>query len=79
MVWGGRQGESNLLQLGGLYDPEKNQWQFTSLEGAPSPRWGTPLTGQGNKVYFFGGDSVQKGANPPGKIYDELVEFTVPP
>jgi len=77
MVWGGREGESNLVQVGGLYDPESNKWQFTTLQGAPSPRWGVSLSGTGEKVYFFGGDSIQKTS--PGKVYDELVEFTFPP
>lgn len=78
IVWGGRDGAANPLNVGGIYDPETDTWVSTSIgANCPSARWGhtgiwTGDTGNpatSYKMIVWGGQNGVIYLNS-GAIYD---------
>jgi N-acetylneuraminic acid mutarotase len=63
IVWGGMADSFGDVPLntGGRYDPSTDNWQPTSVAGAPSARWFHPAVWSGSEMIVWGG-RLQSGA-----------------
>ncbi len=77
VVWGGLGGfsGSTTLGTGGRYNPASNQWISTTLEGAPSPRFGHTAVWTGRQMIVWGGD-VAGGRYAPSPTDADTDGFT---
>lgn len=55
VVWGGSQADGTTLNTGGRYDPVRDTWATTSLDGAPSGRRDHTAVWTGSLVLIWGG------------------------
>ncbi|MFC1609682.1 Ig-like domain-containing protein [Myxococcota bacterium] len=79
IVWGGDNDrytccDPSGIDTGGRYDPETNTWQPTSLEGAPSPRWGHAAVWTGSEMLVVDGGDDGVISYKDGGRYDPLFD-----
>lgn len=83
IVWGGRRdwaGGGARINTGGLYHPESDTWEATSLTGAPSARAYHTAVWTGSEMIVWGGEDGNNGSNPfgDGARYDPSTDTWTP-
>jgi len=64
IIWGGSDYDTNphkLLNTGGIYNPQTDEWKPTSLENAPLEREGHTAIWTGSEMIIWGGELLAEG------------------
>jgi hypothetical protein len=59
LLWGGADGDGNLLAEGWRYDPSRDAWWPLASKGCPGPRVGHSAVWTGEEMLLFGGVGAQ--------------------
>jgi N-acetylneuraminic acid mutarotase len=67
IVWGGEDGNGNLLDTGGKYDPSTDSWRASSTTNAPSARYFHTAVWTGSEMIVWGGTTLSNRLNTGGR------------
>jgi lysophospholipase L1-like esterase len=74
IVWGGQDGNGNIINTGAGYDPAARIWIPTAIAGAPAPRGGHTAVWTGTRMVVWGGSgrdsNGQSTSLNDGGVYD---------
>src|SRR5262245_46851933 len=76
IVWGGADGQLNLLNTGGRYNPSTDSWTPTTTNSAPTGRYGHTAIWTGSEMIVWGGNSGGSGGG--GGRYNPTTDTWMP-